>query len=33
VTATEAAGSRELNLIAAQDELVRPSRLFAAEPV
>jgi pyridoxine kinase len=33
VTATEAAGSRELALIAAQDELVRPSRLFAAEPV
>ncbi len=33
VTATEAAGSRELALIAAQDELVRPSRLFAAESV
>ena len=33
VTATEAAGSRELALIAAQDELVRPSRLFAAEAV
>ena len=33
VTATEAAGSRELALIGAQDELVRPSRLFAAEPV
>lgn len=31
VTATEAAGSRELVLVAAQDELVRPSRLFAAE--
>jgi pyridoxine kinase len=33
VTATKAAGSRELILVAAQDELVRPSRLFAAEPV
>jgi pyridoxine kinase len=33
VTATEAAGARELALIAAQDELVRPSRLFAPEPV
>jgi pyridoxine kinase len=33
VTATEAAGSRELVLVAAQDELVRPSRLFTAEPV
>jgi len=33
VTATAAAGSRELVLVAAQDELVRPSRLFAAEPV
>jgi pyridoxine kinase len=33
VTATEAAGSRELVLVAAQDELVRPSRLFAAEAV
>ena len=33
VTATEAAASRELALIGAQDELVRPSRLFAAEPV
>jgi pyridoxine kinase len=31
VTATGAAGSRELVLVAAQDELVRPSRLFAAE--
>ena len=30
VAATEAAGSRELALIAAQDDLVRPSRLFAA---
>ena len=27
-----AAGSRELALIAAQDELIRPSQLFAAEP-
>src|SRR5271163_3390512 len=33
VTATEAAQSRELALVAAQDEFVRPSRLFAAEPV
>jgi pyridoxine kinase len=33
VTATDAAGSRELTLIAAQDELVRPSRLFDAEAV
>ena len=33
VTATETAGSRELAVIAAQDELVRPSRLFAAEAV
>ena len=32
VSATLAAGSRELALIAAQDELIRPSRLFAAEP-
>jgi pyridoxine kinase len=31
VSATKAAGSRELVLVAAQDELVRPSRLFAAE--
>ena len=31
--ATQAAGSRELNLIAAQDELTRQSQLFAAEPV
>ena len=29
---TEAAGSRELLLVAAQEEFVRPSRLFAAEP-
>jgi pyridoxine kinase len=33
VTATEAAGSRELALVAAQNELVGPSRIFAAEPV
>ena len=33
VTATETAGSRELAVVAAQDELVRPSRLFAAEAV
>jgi pyridoxine kinase len=33
VTATHAAGSRELVLVAAQDELVRPSRFFEAEAV
>jgi pyridoxine kinase len=33
VKATLAAGSRELSLIAAQDELIRPSQLFAAEAV
>jgi pyridoxine kinase len=33
VKATMAAGSRELSLIAAQDELTRPSQLFAAEAV
>ena len=33
VTRTDAAGSRELVLVAAQDEIVRPSRLFAAEAV
>ena len=33
VNATQAAGSRELSLIAAQDEFIRPSRLFAAEAV
>src|SRR5579871_5678132 len=33
VKATETAGSRELVLLAAQDELVRPSRLFTAEAV
>jgi pyridoxine kinase len=32
VSATLAAGSRELALIAAQDELIRPSRRFAAAP-
>jgi pyridoxine kinase len=32
VSATLAAGSRELALIAAQDELIRPSQRFAAEP-
>jgi pyridoxine kinase len=32
VSATLAEGSRELALIAAQDELIRPSQLFAAEP-
>ncbi len=33
VAATHAAGSRELALVAAQDELLRPSRLFEAEAV
>lgn len=33
VEATHVAGSRELALIAAQEELVRPSRVFRAEPV
>ena len=33
VAATQAAGSRELALIAAQDQLVNPSRLFAPERV
>jgi pyridoxine kinase len=33
VAATAAAGSRELALIAAQDEIVTPSRLFAPEPI
>jgi pyridoxine kinase len=33
VKATQASGSRELSLIAAQDELTRPSQLFAAEAV
>jgi pyridoxine kinase len=33
VTATEAAGARELTLIAAQDELLRPPRIFSAEAV
>jgi len=31
--ATLAAGSRELALVAAQDEFVRPSRVFTAEPL
>ena len=31
--ATARAGARELQLIAAQDELVAPSRVFAAEPL
>jgi len=33
VTATKAAGSRELALVSAQNAFVRPSRLFAAEKV
>jgi pyridoxine kinase len=33
VKATLTSGSRELSLIAAQDELIRPSQLFAAEAV
>jgi pyridoxine kinase len=33
VTATQAAGSRELAVIAGQDQLVRPSRRFVAEAV
>jgi pyridoxine kinase len=33
VAATLAAGGRELALVAAQDELVRPSRIFRAEAV
>ena len=33
VKATLASGSRELSLIAAQDELIRPSQLFAAQVV
>jgi pyridoxine kinase len=33
IAATAKAGSRELALIAAQEEFVRPSRLFVAEPV
>ena len=32
IRATEAAGSRELVLVAAQEEIVRPSRLFRPEP-
>ena len=31
--ATQAAGTRELQLIAAQDELVRPERKFEVEPL
>jgi pyridoxine kinase len=31
--ATAAAGSRELVLVAAQDQLVQPARVFAAEPL
>jgi len=30
---THAAGTREIQLIAAQDEYVLPGRVFAAEPV
>jgi len=33
IEATQTAGSRELELIAAQDKLVRPGRLFAAERI
>ena len=33
IAATLAAGSRELQLVAAQQEFVAPSRVFAAEPV
>jgi len=33
IEATQAAGSRELQLVAAQDKLVDPSRLFVAERV
>jgi pyridoxine kinase len=33
VAATAASGERELALIAAQDEFVRPSRLFSPEPL
>jgi pyridoxine kinase len=33
VSATQAAGTRELQLIAAQDEMVRPSRRFPVEPI
>lgn len=33
VEATHAAGSREIQLIAAQEKLVRPDRLFAAERI
>ena len=30
---THAAGTREIQLIAAQDQLAAPTRVFAAEPV
>jgi len=33
VKATQAAGSRELSLIADQDELTRPAQLFPVEPI
>jgi pyridoxine kinase len=33
VAATAASGSRELALVAAQDEIVSPSRLFAPQPI
>ena len=33
IAATHKAGSRELRLIVAQQEFVRPSRVFAAEPI
>jgi pyridoxine kinase len=33
IAATMAAGERELALVAAQDELLRPSRIFPAEAV
>ena len=33
IAATQAAGTRELQLIAAQDQLVVPARTFAVEPV
>ncbi len=33
IEATRAAGSRELQLVAAQDKLIAPDRLFAAEQV
>jgi pyridoxine kinase len=33
VAATQAAGTRELQLISAQDEIVAPTRRFAPEPL